>query len=114
MSHIGSRRQFLGTMASTAGAIAYGMSRPVFAAEAGKYGPFEIGMQSYTLRDFPIDKALDTMQALGIQTIEFFDTHYPVEAERGTDCRHEEKACRSKSEIAFARRAWLHQRSRSQ
>lgn len=72
-----SRRTFVGAMAGSAGTLALGFGRKAAAAEAGKYGPFQIGMQSYTLRTFPVDKALDTMQALGIETVEFFDAHYP-------------------------------------
>lgn len=77
MSNIWTRRRFIGTAVGSAGAMAFGLTRKASAAEAGKYGPFQMGMQSYTLRTFPIDKALDTMQALGIQTVEFFDAHYP-------------------------------------
>ena len=77
MSLTCSRRRFMGTLAASTGAIACGFAKQSFAAEAGKYGPFQMGMQSYTLRTFPVDKALDTMQELGIQTVEFFDAHYP-------------------------------------
>jgi sugar phosphate isomerase/epimerase len=72
-----SRRGFVGAMAGSAGVLAVGLGRQSFAAAAGKYGPFQMGMQSYTLRAFPVDKVLDIMQALGIETVEFFDAHYP-------------------------------------
>jgi inosose dehydratase len=75
-----SRRHFVGTVASSAGLLGCGLAKKSMAAESGKYGPFQIGMQSYTLRKFSIDKALDTMQALGIQTVEFYDAHYPVKS----------------------------------
>ena len=78
MSFTWSRRRFMSTLAGSAGVIAGGLAKPSFAAETGKYGPFQMGMQSYTLRKFPLDKALDTMQELGIQTVEFFDAHYPI------------------------------------
>lgn len=71
-----SRRAFVGSVAGSAGALALGFGRTGLAAD-GKFGPFRMGMQSYTLRNFPLDKALDTMQALGIETVEFFDAHYP-------------------------------------
>jgi inosose dehydratase len=70
----------MGTLAGSASAIACGFTRQSIAAESGKYGPFQMGMQSYTLRKFPIDKALDTMQELGIQTVEFVGIHYPTDS----------------------------------
>lgn len=72
-----SRRGFVGTLAGTAGVLALGRTSACFAVENGDFGPFRIGMQSYTLREFPLAKALDTMESLGIETVEFFDAHYP-------------------------------------
>jgi sugar phosphate isomerase/epimerase len=36
---------------------------------------FVLGIQSYSLRDFPVDKALDDIQQLGLHTVEFFEKH---------------------------------------
>jgi sugar phosphate isomerase/epimerase len=70
-----SRRHFLATLAAASTAPAF--SRLALADESAKrFGPFKMGMQSYSLRNFPLDKALDTMQALGIETVEFFGAHY--------------------------------------
>src|SRR5688572_15562546 len=75
-----SRRRFVGAMASSAGVLSCGLSKSAVCAESAKVGPFPLGMQSYTLRKFPFDKAIETMQALGIQTVEFVDAHYPVKS----------------------------------
>jgi inosose dehydratase len=79
---VASRRCFLQTIGASAGLVAAGSASSylaraaVLANVANEYGPFAIGMQSYTLRKFPVDKAIDRMQQLGIQTVEFFDAHY--------------------------------------
>jgi sugar phosphate isomerase/epimerase len=39
-----------------------------------------MGIQSYTLRSFPVDKALDMIQQLDLHAVEFFDKHFPVKS----------------------------------
>jgi len=41
---------------------------------------FLIGIQSYTLRTFPVDKVLDTAQSLGLGSIEFFNAHFKADS----------------------------------
>lgn len=73
MPHSFSRRTFLG---------AAGMAlMPCFVrarAAAKDTGGFLLGMQSYSLRNYPIDEALKHMQALGVRTIEFSSGHFAV------------------------------------
>jgi sugar phosphate isomerase/epimerase len=37
-----------------------------------------MGIQSYSLRAYPTDKALEHVQALGLHHVEFFDSHFPL------------------------------------
>jgi len=70
-----SRRYLLATAAGGAAAAAFGWPRRARAqARAG----FVLGMQSYSLRSFPVDEALDDIQELGLHTVEFFDKHLPL------------------------------------
>lgn len=43
-----------------------------------EYGWFPMGIQSYTLRHFKVDEALDRIQKLGLHHVEFFDAHFPI------------------------------------
>ncbi len=72
-----SRRRFLGL---SAGLAAAGLVRlpSLRAAEPGNYGGFQMGIQSYTLRKYKIDEALQLTQDLGLTRIEFFPGHFPV------------------------------------
>lgn len=47
-----------------------------------KYGGFKMGIQSYSLRGFGVDGALDKVQELELHWIEFFRGHYPVTPDR--------------------------------
>jgi sugar phosphate isomerase/epimerase len=69
-----SRRKFLG---AAVGAVAFG-PRLVRAADEPykKYGGFNMGMQSYTLRNFKVDQALDEIKNLGLHSVEFTDGHF--------------------------------------
>jgi len=70
-----SRRSFLATAAGAAAVIVtrkFGRA----AEPANKFGGFRLGMQSYTLRAFPIDKALAEINKLGLPTVELFDAHF--------------------------------------
>ena len=48
------------------------------AAAAASPGHIPLGVQSYTLRDFPVDKAIQTSKDLGFEHIEFFGSHFPT------------------------------------
>lgn len=70
-----SRREFLGAAAGAA--AIFGAGRLVRAAEpANRYGGFDLGMQSYTLREFKVDRALEEINKLGLASVEFFDAHF--------------------------------------
>ncbi|MEX2114587.1 MAG: sugar phosphate isomerase/epimerase [Pirellulales bacterium] len=73
-----SRRKFLGAAAGAA--VAVGTRR--FARAAGKasspYGGFNVGLQSYTLRSFDIDRALAEINKLGLHGVELFNAHFNV------------------------------------
>ncbi len=69
------RRDFLRTTASISAVSlgAFKLSRSVF-AEA-PYGDFRMGLQSYSLRNFPFYEALDKIGALGLKHVELFSGH---------------------------------------
>ncbi len=45
---------------------------------AGDTGGFLLGMQSYSLRKYPVDQALKHMQALGVKSVEYSSGHFPL------------------------------------
>jgi sugar phosphate isomerase/epimerase len=71
-----SRRSFLGTAAGATAAFVGG-PRLLRAADAkNRFGGFDLGMQSYSLRGFPIDKALAEINKLGLASVELFEAHF--------------------------------------
>jgi inosose dehydratase len=71
-----SRRTFLG---SATGALALAATRlRARAADEGadSFGGFNLGLQSYTLRGFKVDRALDEIKNLGLHSVEFFESHF--------------------------------------
>src|SRR5258708_4416800 len=76
-----SRRALLKTGAAAAVAVYSGaVSSPVSSlwgaeAEPGPYGSFKMGIQSYTLRDFKVDEALEISKKLGLHYWESFPGH---------------------------------------
>ena len=80
-----SRRRFLGTTALAAGAMSLGVgtigrSRRSSAAPTDRFGGFDVGMQSYSLRGYSWDEALRHVQELGLVKIEAFDAHYSIKS----------------------------------
>lgn len=75
------RRTFLQTSALVAGAFATS-GRLRAADTTDRFAGFVVGLQSYTLRSFSIDKALDTIRDLDVHGVELFDAHFPM---RSTD-----------------------------
>ncbi|HVW37986.1 MAG TPA: sugar phosphate isomerase/epimerase [Pirellulales bacterium] len=74
-----SRRRFLGFAAGAAGvALVPGALRARAAAK--ETGGFLLGMQSYSLRNYPVDEALKHMQELGAQSVEFFGGHFSLDS----------------------------------
>jgi inosose dehydratase len=75
-----SRRKFLGVSAALS-AAAVGTRRWARAAEpANRFGGFNVGLQSYTLRDFKVDQALEDINKLGLHSVELFSAHFPLNA----------------------------------
>ncbi len=63
-------------------AVAAATSSGAFAAVRNPYGPFKMGIQSYTLRHFDLDDALDITEKLGIHFWEAFPAHLPITADK--------------------------------
>lgn len=63
-----SRRDLLGGMAAlTGGATLFGLLSEAEAQGKSPYGPFKMGIQSYSLRAFNVDDALKHTQTLGLK-----------------------------------------------
>ncbi len=74
-----SRRNFLRVAAGSVALGATGLRGPRAraAAPSDKFAGFNVGLQSYTLREFPIDQALVEINKLGLGSVELFDAHFP-------------------------------------
>lgn len=72
-----SRRSFLSLAATSTALMA--TRRWARAAEdvVGPYGGFNLGMQTYTFRSFPVNLALVEIKNLGLHSVEMFDAHFP-------------------------------------
>jgi len=77
-SHL-SRRDFLRAGAAATAALCAGPAL-LHAADpaAGPYRGFKMGIQSYTLRDFKVQEALEISKKLGLTYWESFPGHIPV------------------------------------
>lgn len=73
------RRHFL---TSAAGGAAISLARwpRAWAADDAAPGKYILGLQSYSLRNFPVDKAIAQTQELGLHAIEFFSGHFPLDS----------------------------------
>ncbi len=69
-----SRRKFLQVTSASAAAAMFAARR---AAAAERFAGFDVGLQSYTFREFPVDKALDEINKLGLHSVELFEAHFP-------------------------------------
>ncbi len=75
-----SRRKFL-SVSAAAGAAAVGTWHWGRAADpANRFGGFNVGLQSYTLRNFKVDQALEEINKLGLHSVELFSSHFPLNA----------------------------------
>jgi len=54
------------------------LGRFATAADADPYGGFKVGLQSYTLRAFDVNKALATTKTLGVKYWESYPAHIPL------------------------------------
>jgi inosose dehydratase len=73
------RREVLAAGLATASALALGPR--AFGADS-PYGPFKMGIQSYSLRHYKLDEALAKTKELGLGFWESYSAHIPVVAER--------------------------------
>jgi sugar phosphate isomerase/epimerase len=91
-----SRRAFLGTSAAAA---VWSASASRLSAQAGAPpapgGGLKLGVASYSLREFPLDRALEMARVLGIRYMTFKDVHVPR-----TDPPEATRALRQKIEAA--------------
>lgn len=71
-----SRRHFLSRLGAAGAALA--ISRAGHAAEAKTYGGFKMGLQSYSLRAFPFEKAVRMIKELGLHYVEAFPGQLPT------------------------------------
>ena len=69
------RRDFL---RSAAALIACGFAPRAQGNERPRFGPFRVGLATYSLRAFPIDRAIELMQSLGIETVDLNPRHIPL------------------------------------
>lgn len=83
------RRTFLKT--GTAGFAALSLAR-VARADDSAYGPFKMGVQSYTLRSFKtLDEVLAKVKDLGLKYVEFYPGHLPITADPKKLAEYHEK-----------------------
>jgi inosose dehydratase len=80
-----SRRRFINTTltaAAAAGATWFDVPQLLAAkgkkASLKKYGGFPMGIQSFSLRGFGVDGAMEQTNKLGLHFIEFFGAHFPI------------------------------------
>jgi len=77
-----SRRSFLKAGAAATAAVCAGavprLALEAAETEAGSYGSFKMGIQSYTLRDFKVAEALEISKKLGLHFWESFPGHIPI------------------------------------
>src|SRR5438270_12165219 len=92
-----SRRRFFGTAAAAAAwpllSRAAGAA-PDSAAGSGR-GALKLGVASYSMREFPLDQALEMAKRLGVTHMTFKDVHVPR-----TDSPEATRALRAKIEAA--------------
>ena len=70
-----SRRKFLGVAAGAATVITTRrLARAVEPSQ--RFGGFDVGMQSYTLREMTVDRALEEIKNLGLHGVEMFNAHF--------------------------------------
>lgn len=72
-----SRRHLLKAGAFGAAACTIGWPR---STRADSPSGFVLGIQSYSLRSFPVDKALADIQELDLHAVEFFGGHFPLDS----------------------------------
>jgi inosose dehydratase len=92
-SRLQTRREVLTSLLATTGMVALG--RHTWADDAkekGPYGPFKMGIQSYSLRHFGLDDALARTKELGLKYWESFSAHIPMTTDPAKIKEYQQKA----------------------
>ncbi len=75
-----SRREVLAAGLAASGALAMGrLAEAQPSTEKGPYGPFRMGIQSYSLRHFKVGEALAKTKELGLHYWESYSAHIPAD-----------------------------------
>jgi inosose dehydratase len=83
-----SRRDFLASGLAVAGALALGgRSALAGVTAAGPYGPFKMGLQSYSLRHYKTEEALAKTKELGVHYWESFSAHTTPDPSKAAESR---------------------------
>jgi inosose dehydratase len=88
------RRELMAAGLATAGALALQTHGWAAGADtpAGLYGPFKMGIQSYSLREFKLDEALAKTKELGLGYWESYAAHIPAATEPDAVAAFKKKA----------------------
>jgi sugar phosphate isomerase/epimerase len=96
MATVISRRGLIGTAAGSAAAAMFSRFRAEAAAPAATgNSALKLGLASYSMREFPLDQALEMAKTLGVKYMTFKDVHVPR-----TDPPEATRALRAKIEAA--------------
>jgi sugar phosphate isomerase/epimerase len=90
-----SRRSFIGAGAASAAWALSGRLPHAAVSAPGGGGPLKLGVASYSMREFPLDRALEMAETLGVKYMTFKDVHVPR-----TDPPAATRALRAKIEAA--------------
>jgi inosose dehydratase len=83
-----SRREFLASgVAATSAVSLGGRLAAARVAPAGPYGPFKMGLQSYSLRHFKVEEALAKTKDLGLHYWESYNAHTPIDPAKAGDSK---------------------------
>ena len=83
-----SRRELLASgLAATAALTLGGRPAEARVAPADPYGPFKMGLQSYSLRHFKAEEALARTKELGVHYWESYSAHTPIDPARASQSK---------------------------
>lgn len=83
------RRSFL--QAAGGFALAGSVAAPTRLADDSPYGGFKMGIQSYSLRGYTVEKALENSTKLGLAYWESFRNHFPITTESAKISEYKKK-----------------------
>ena len=86
-----SRRTFLRGAAAGAAVLGAPAFAKAMAGEQEAYGGFQMGLQTYTLRDFSFDQTLGHLKDLGLQYAQFFSKQLPITDDKAKIAEAKEK-----------------------